>query len=146
MPSRPIRGDELDPMRQPSKVLYKLLQNMLQKLKDRYSNLTMYPLKYPMLSGCYDYTRRLDTLRLDTSSLTKAVLLTADFSDAYTETGIYRLQESIRKLGELLEIPYYETDVMAKLVNLVFSNCYFYTPHGFYRQTRGMPMGDISSR
>ena len=146
LPSRPIRGAELDPMRQPSKVLYKLLQKMLQKLKDRYSNLTMYPLKYPVLSGCDDYTHRVDNLRLDTHMLTKTVLLTADFSDAYTETGISRLQESIRMLGELLEIPYFETDVMRKLVNLVFSNCYFYTPHGLYRQTRGMPMGDISSR
>ena len=116
------------------------------ELKKRYSDLTMFPLNYPILSGCDDYSHRVDNLKLDSGLLTKTVLVTADFSDAYTETGITRLQESIKMLGELLGMPYYEIDVMSKLVNLVFTNCYFYTPHGLYRQTRGMPMGDISSR
>ena len=33
-----------------------------------------------------------------------------------------------------------------KLVDLVFLNCFFYTPYGLYRQSKGMPMGDYSSR
>ena len=35
---------------------------------------------------------------------------------------------------------------MVDLVALVFSNSYFFTPFGLYCQTKGMPMGDFSSR
>ena len=146
LPSRPIRGAELEPMKAPSKVLYQLLQRMLKRLKEQYSYLSMYHLKYPILNGCDDYINRLDTLRLKKNLMSKTVLITADFSDAYTETCIDGLQKSILKIGELVGVPYFEIDLMNKLVAMVFSNCYFYTPTGLYRQTRGMPMGDYSSR
>ena len=43
---------------------------------------------------------------------------------------------------------YFEEKIVLirKLVDLVFSNCYFFTPKSLFRQTRGMPMGDVSSR
>ena len=146
LPSRPIRGAELDPMKQPSRVLFKLLQRMLSQLKANYSNLTMFQLQYPVLNGCDDYINRLDGLRLKKEQRMKTIMITADFSDAFTETCIKGLKKSILQVGELMDIPYYEIDLMNKLVDLVFLNSYFYTPNGLYRQTRGMPMGDYSSR
>ena len=144
--SRPIRGAETDPMREPSKVLYTLLQEMISTLKSRYENLSTFRLKFPVLNGCDDYIHRLDHVKLSTSKSMKTILLSADFSDVCTETSIERLKESIKRIGELIDIPYLKIDLMVKLVSLVFNNCYFYTPFGLFRQTRGMPMGDVSSR
>ena len=114
-------------------------------MSDRYSGLTCYPLKYPVLRCCDDYLERLKKIELSTLEKMQTII-SADFSDAYTDTCINRLQESIKMIGQLLGFPFHEIDVMVKLVSLVFTNCFFYTPLGLYRQTRGMPMGDYSSR
>ena len=117
---------------------------MLSDLQEMYSKLNN--LKYPVLNGCDDYIQNLKRINLDSSQQMRTVLISADFSDAYTETGIDRLKHSIKLVGGLVGTPYYVIDLMVKLVNLVFNNCYFITPYGLYRQTRGMPMGDYSSR
>ena len=93
-----------------------------------------------------DYLRRLGLLKLDSSKFSRTILLTADFSDAFTETQIPRLQESISVIGYLLGYTNSKTELIVKMVSLVFSNCYFITPFGLYRQSKGMPMGDYSSR
>ena len=101
---------------------------------------------FPVLTGCDDYLRRLHGVKLDSTMMMQTTLLSADFADAFTETGIERLQHSISFIGEIIKFDFSIIDLMGKLVNLVFSNCYFYTPYGLYRQSRGMPMGDYSSR
>ena len=147
LPSRPIRGSELDPINLPSRVLYHLLNKTISRFKDWFENLNvLIPYDFPVIKGCDEYSRRLQQLRLDSSKMMMTTLISADFGDAYTETGISGLQESIRRIGSLIGVETFEIDLMLKLVQLVFSNCYFYTPYGLYRQTRGMPMGDYSSR
>ena len=145
--SRPIRGAESDPMKEPSRVLYKLLKIMLDQFRGKFSSLGFdKSLEFPVLRGCDDYLDRLHDVKLVSSRMMETVMLTADFSDAFTETGIDRLQDSICVVGKIIDLDNSTTDLMKKLVILVFSNCYFYTPNGLYRQTRGMPMGDYSSR
>ena len=145
--SRPIRGAEMDPMRFPSKVLFRLLNNMLQGFQKWYETMSvLLPFKFPVITGCDEFSSRVKELRLDRSKMMQTTFLSADFGDAYTETGISSLQASIRLIGEQIGVDYHEIDLMVKLVNLVFSNCYFFTPFGLYKQTRGMPMGDYSSR
>ena len=146
LPSRPIRGAESDPIRFPSKVLFHLLKNMLSDLQEMYDSINIRPLDFPILKGCDDYINRLKKIRLLSKDHMQTVLVTADFTDAYTETGIDRLKTSIRLIGDLVKTPNYIIDLILKLVNLVFDNCYFFTPYGLFKQTRGMPMGDYSSR
>ena len=145
--SRPIRGAESDPMKEPSRVLYKLLKKMLGQFRDKFSSLGFdRTFGFPVLKGCDDFLDRLHDVKLVSSRMMETIMLTSDFSDAFTETGIDRLQESICVVGNIIDLDISTTALMKKLVVLVFSNCYFYTPSGLYRQTRGMPMGDYSSR
>ena len=101
---------------------------------------------FTVLKGCDDYIDRVSKVSLKSDLFTKTTLITLDFGDAYTETSILGLQHSITKIGSKLMYDPDHIDLMRKLVKLVFSNCYFYTPSGLYRQTKGMPMGDYSSR
>ena len=98
------------------------------------------------MTGCDDYLDRLGRLQLDKNQFSNTFLISADFSDAFTETQIPRLQESISVIGSILKYQKQIIDLMLALVDLVFSNCYFLTPSGLYRQSKGMPMGDFSSR
>ena len=101
---------------------------------------------FTVLKGCDDYIQRLARLTLDPEKMLKTTLITADFGDAYTETGIKHIQKSVTEIGDLIGEVEDKVDLIRKLVELVFSNCYFYTPFGLFRQARGMPMGDVSSR
>ena len=73
-------------------------------------------------------------------------LITGDFSDAYTASKILRLQQSISFLGEIIGLPDFHTALINCLVDLVFTNCTFYTPLGLYKSGQGYPMGGHSSR
>ena len=138
--SRPIRGAEMDPMKVPSTVLYKMLKNMLSEFKTKFKD------QFPILKGCDDYAERLSGIRLDSSKIFQTTLLTADFGDAYTETSIEHVQNSVSNIGLILKTCDEKISLVKILIKLVFSNCYFFTPYGLYRQSRGMPMGDVSSR
>ena len=83
---------------------------------------------------------------LSTPLFSKIVLISGDFGDAYTMSLISRLKESIAYLGQILGYELYIVELMQSLVELVFSNCYFFTPYGLYKQGRGYPMGGYSSR
>ena len=72
--------------------------------------------------------------------------MSADFGDAFTNTSIPRLTKSISTIGHILGYENDHIEIMVGLVELVFLNSYFYTPLGLYRQSKGMPMGDFSSR
>ena len=146
--SRPIRGAENDPMKVPSRALYHLLQDMLRDFRAIFPtvNASTQFNNFTVLAGCDDYTARLNNLNLDSDLYSRTFLVSADFSDAFTETQVPRLQESISVTGHLLGYEKSKIDLMRTLVELVFSNCYFCTPFGLFRQTRGMPMGDYSSR
>ena len=85
-------------------------------------------------------------LQLDSSDYSRTFLISADFSDAFTMTQIPRLQESISVVGYIIDYSKPRIDLLRSLVDLVFSNCYFCTPTGLYRQSKGMPMGDYASR
>ena len=68
------------------------------------------------------------------------------FSDAYTESSIFDLIDSISKLGNLINWSKEKVSLARKLAGLVFENCYFETPNGIMQQTQGFPMGGHSSR
>ena len=145
--SRPIRGAENDPIKQPSKALYGLLQKMLRDFKAIFPSLENdQSEQFPVLKGSDDYLQRLCSVKLLSQNFLQTTFITADFSDAYTETGVESLKVSITEIGERIGYGKEHQELMKKLVDLVFLNCYFYTPYGLYRQTKGMPMGDISSR
>ena len=134
-------------MRKPSKALFSLLTDMLQNFKSKFPNDVFgQTTSFPVLKGCDDYIERLSKMKLEPENILKTTLLTADFGDAYTETGILHIQNSVSEIGKIISWESEKIDLMKKLVNLVFSNCYFFTPNGLFKQTRGMPMGDVSSR
>ena len=145
--SRPIRGAENDPMRAPSKALLGLLKLMLLEFKDKFPPCFFgQESTFPVLAGCDDYINRISKVNLSGEIFTKTTLITADFGDAYTETSIPGLQKSISVIGNIFGYGNEYITLMQKMVKLVFTNCVFYTPTGLYRQTKGMPMGDFSSR
>ena len=145
--SRPIRGAENDPMKNSSKALYSLLKQMLQDFSIVFPSLDNHQKNpFPVLAGCDDYLKRLELLELDPRKVLKTCLITADFSDAYTETGVDTLKVSISTVGKKIGYTQDHIGLMQGLVELVFSNCNFFTPYGLYRQSKGMPMGDYSSR
>ena len=73
-------------------------------------------------------------------------ILSTDFSDAFTMIRIPRLKESISVVGNIIDYSKLKIDILNNLVDLVFKNYYFITPSGLYRQSKGEPMGDYSSR
>ena len=101
---------------------------------------------FTVLKGCDDYLGRVSLIQLDSKLFLQTCLISSDFSDACTETGVERLKSSVRSVGDLIGYEHDHVDLIEKLIDLVFLNCYFYTPYGLYRQTKGMPMGDYSSR
>ena len=129
-------------MRVPSRMLHSLLKETLLDFKKKFSE----PISYPVLSGCDDYSDRLSKTNLTGDKFKMTTLVSADFGDAFTETSIPKLTESISKIGHLLGYKNDHIEIMMDLVELVFSNSYFFTPYGLCRQTKGMPMGDFSSR
>ena len=140
--SRPIRGAENCPMRVPSRALHSFLKEMLSDFR----NIFPESIPFPVLGGCDDFLKRLSHIKLTKEDFTMTTLISADFSDAFTETSIPRLTNSISMIGRLLGYEDDHIEIMKSLVELVFLNSYFYTPYGLYRQNRGMPMGDFSSR
>ena len=136
--SRPIRGAEQDPMGIPSKALYSLLKMLLTKFSLTFPSLySSHQSKlFPVLSGCDDYLERLREVEIDYSNYGKLFLISADFEDAFTKTDIASLKESISVIGTIVGSDNYEIELIIRLVDLVFSNCYFYTPSGLYRQTK----------
>ena len=134
-------------MKTPSTALYRMMSELLGIFKLKFPPLTdEQDHSFPVLKGCDDYIARLAKLKLDSENYLKTTLVTADFGDAYTETCISHVQNSISNIGKIIGIDVEKIMLMRKLVQLVFSNCYFFTPSGLFRQTRGMPMGDVSSR
>ena len=144
--SRPIRGAECDPNNIPSKALYKMLQEMLQGFGALFPKMSKYPniSSFTVLKGCDEYINKISTIELEVDSFNSTYLISADFGDAYTETQIHRLEESITIIGALLNYNKARVDLVVSLMKLVYTNCYFKTPFGIFRQTKGMPMGDVN--
>ena len=101
---------------------------------------------FPVLNGCDDFLERLSLMNLSGEKGSTTTLMTADFGDAFTNTSIPRLSKSISTIGHILGYENDHIEIIVDLVELVFLNAYFYTPFGLYRQSKGMPMGDFSSR
>ena len=145
--SRPIRGAEMDPMRTPSRALHGFLKEMLLGFNSKFPEpFQDQDISSTVLNGCDDYLSRLSKINLSREKFSMTTLISADFGDAYTETSIPKLKRSIRVIGKLLDYEDDQISLIENLVELVFANAYFYTPYGLYKQTRGMPMGDFSSR
>ena len=145
--SRPIRGAENDPLKDPSKALYAMLHSMLKDFSKIFPSLENDQVEdFTVLKGCDDFVSRLSLVKLHPEKLCQTTLVSADFSDAYTSTGIDHLKQSILNVAKLVKYEDIYAGLVVKLVDLVFLNCYFYTPFGLYRQSKGMPMGDYSSR
>ena len=145
LPSRPIRGGEQCPMNQPSLTLCGLLQQMIKDVRNMFHEFIVRNphLKFPVLSGCDQFSENLKNMELNCMDFNGIMMVSADFSDAYTAAKKTRLMESIRVLGNLLKYSEPLIRVMVMLVDLVFSNIYFYTPFGLYIQTQGYPMGEL---
>ena len=73
-------------------------------------------------------------MSLNTSLFSKTVLVSGDFGDAYTMSLIARLKDSVVYLGTALKYPGYIISLILDLIDLVFENCYFFTPYGLYKQ------------
>ena len=101
---------------------------------------------FPVLNGCDDFIDRLSKMKVSPVEMMQTVFVSSDFEDAYTNTSIDHIQKSIEELSSYINLDSQHSLLIIKLLGTVFRNCYFYTPTGLYRQTKGMPMGDISSR
>ena len=123
-----------------------MLQKMISDLRSLFPSLVNKPRNFPCIKGCDEYSNRISSTSLDTSMFTKTCLISGDFSDAYTRSQLLRLQDSIRRIGAILKYDEYIIDLMIRLTILIFTNIYFYTPFGLYRQGHGYPMGNFSSR
>ena len=101
-----------------------------------------------MLKVCDDYISRLKRICLDHADFSRTFLICADFlATFYNDTGAKITGAwPVSVVGSIIDYTKPEIDLMVSLVYLVFSNCYFLTPIGLYKQTKGMPMGDYSSR
>ena len=67
----------------------------------------------------------LGEVKLETSKFSKTFLISADFADAFTETRIPSIQDSISVIGSIVGCEKEKIDLMVNLVDLVFNNCYF---------------------
>ena len=141
--SRPIRGGEQCPMNHPSLALCSLLQQMIKDVRAVFNEFIIENsyLSFPVLSGCDLFSKLLQGVELEESQFSTIMLVSADFSDAYTAAKKSRLMESIKVLGQILKYSEELIRLMIMLVDLVFSNIYFHTPFGLYLQTQGYPMG-----
>ena len=96
--------------------------------------------------GCDEFSSRIHEVTYSTSKWSLNILVSADFSDAYTESNLSDLQGAIEKLGCIVQWPKESISLCKKLSKLIFNNCYFETPDGIHRQSQGFPMGGHSSR
>ena len=140
LPSRPIRGAENCPLKPYSKSLCKLLQELHAVLKVHMGS------RYPVVMGCEEYSRKIQNIRYPAEDWSLNTILSADFADAYTQSELTDLQKAIKKLGGVVNWSSRKISLSNKLAALVFNNCYFETPSGIHRQSRGFPMGGHSSR
>ena len=60
---------------------------------------------FPAIYGCDEYSDQIQKIRFNHSSWSQTTLISADFSDAYTSASLHDLQESIVKLGSLVQWP-----------------------------------------
>ena len=143
LPSRPIRGAENCPINPYSRALCKMLQEMHSSLKIVFSDAGI---AFPLIYGCDEYSANIHNVSFDRSVWSLNTLVSADFSDAYTQSNLLDLQASIAKLGPIAGWPQPKIVLAQQLSKLVFENCFFETPSGILRQTKGFPMGGQSSR
>ena len=142
--SRPIRAAETDPMKELSLILKSLLQDLLKKFRLFFQNDFGDYIVFPILAGFEDFLDRISSLRFSDLHTMKTTLISLDFEDAYTNTSVENIQESVREITSILGLEPDHEELIVNLLDLVFKNSYFYTPSGLFKQTRGMPMGDVS--
>ena len=101
---------------------------------------------FPVIYGCDEYSHKIQGVTYSKESWSTVTLVSGDFSDAYTQSRLVDLEQSIQKLGEFVgwELP--KMTLATKLARLVFENCFFETPDGIMQQRQGFPMGGHSSR
>ena len=129
-----------------SNILKKMLQDLLKLLRESFPEQLLNLLGFPVLKECDDYIARISRIKLDQAKAMQTVIITSDFEDAYTNTDVGHIKETVKEIASLLKLPSDHINLVVGLLDLVFSNCYFFTPMGLFRQTEGMPMGDLSSR
>ena len=122
LPSRPIRGAENCPINPYSQALCKMLQEMHSSLKDI---LTSTGVGFPLIYGCDEFSEKIQNIELENSKWSLNTLISADFSDAYTQSSLCDLQGSIGKLGLIAGWSSSKISLARKLAGLVFQNCFF---------------------
>ena len=101
---------------------------------------------FPAIYGCDEYTDNLKRANVQHEKSSTLTLISGDFSDAYTQSRLEDLKASIGQIGRAVGWTEGKLVLAQQLSRLVFENCYFETPSGISRQTRGFPMGGHSSR
>ena len=91
-------------------------------------------------------TRKIKNIRYPAEDWSLNTILSADFADAYTQSELADLQKAIKKLGGVLRWSFGKISLSNKLAALVFNNCYFETPNGIHRQSRGFPRALLRHR
>ena len=66
------------------------------------------------------------------------MLMSGDFGDAYTMSQLPRLKDSVHFVGSLLGLSPDYIDLVDTLIDIVFTNCFFFTPFGLYRQGKAI--------
>ena len=147
LPARTIRGRENCPINGYSKSLCSLLQELHLEIKQMYIMGKLgQNTEFPIIYGCDEFSDKINKISVNKENWNHLTLISGDFSDAYTESRLIDLEGSILYLATFVGWTSDKIKLAQTLAKLVFENCYFLTPCGILKQTKGFPMGGHSSR
>ena len=143
--SRVVRGGESCPLNPYSCVLQALLTEMINDLKQIFNNITKTNLLFPLINGCDKFKEHIENISNNCNDFFKTLLITSDFSDAFTNLGLQHLKNAIENASTWLEYPTPKRTLLIKLANLIVPFCTFMTPMGIVLSKSGLPIGGHSS-
>lgn len=145
IPSRIVRGGESCPLNSYSKCLKDLLAETMTDLRNYFRIITNSDRKFPLITGCEQYSEHINDITLDGKSFFKTLLVTSDFKDAFTNATLVQLIDAIQRAGTWLKYSPVKIKLMIKLARLVIPLCTFNTPQGIVISNDGYPIGGHSS-
>ena len=134
VPARPVRTSLKDPVNQHSKVLKMLLDELVEKVKRKLERVRSG--KKIKFLGVKNSTEFLEKIK-DVKVTGRSLLVTSDFSDAYTSTIHSEFSPAIRKLSKYCDWCIRKENLSVKLTDFIVSNCYMKLPTKIVRQDRG---------
>ena len=153
VPARPVRSSLRDPVNRHSRVLKRLLDELLAQVKNKMTRVRAEKkVKYMGLLNSNEFLERLSKVKVTDRS----VLITSDFrylmmigfnmsnnvflicgSDAYTSLEHHMFYPAIRKLSSYCQWSKRKENLAVKLARFVAENCYMLLPDKVVRQDRG---------